>query len=59
MATEVLYVAEEHLLEVIKVIRAGLKATGKDRAITASTRMSLANWCDVEEAYIKRLEDDS
>jgi hypothetical protein len=53
MATEILSVPEDHLLEVIKVIRAGLKATKDDKNITPETRQQLTKWCRDEEKYIR------
>lgn len=50
MATETLSVPEEHLLEVINVIRAGLKAT----KVTPEVRARLGEWCKAEEEYINR-----
>lgn len=48
MASEILSVPEEHLLEVIAVIRAGLA----NKACIPEVRERLAEWCDEEEAYI-------
>lgn len=53
MAKEILAVPEGSLLEVIKVIRTGLKSLKNDRAISKETREQLTKWCDEEEAYIK------
>lgn len=55
MAKEVLAVPEDSLLEVIKIIRAGLKATKK---VTPDVRYNLKKWCDEEEAYMKGLNED-
>ncbi len=52
MASEVLAIPEDHLLEVIRVIRAGLEALGKD--VTKETQQQLKKWCDEEEAYMRR-----
>lgn len=55
MASEILRVPEEHLLEVIEVIRAGLKVTKVDPEVTAH----LTKWCDEEEEYMSgRAEED-
>lgn len=55
MATEILVVPEEKLLEVIRVIRVGLTATyaDADKKILMETRRQLKKWCDEEERYIK------
>jgi hypothetical protein len=57
MASEVLAVPEDNLLEVIAIIRAGLKATKK---VTPDVRYNLKKWCDEEEAYMTQdtEEDD-
>jgi len=54
MASEILTVPEDHLSEVIRVIRAGLEATKKDSKISKTTRTQLAKWCDEEEEYLSR-----
>lgn len=51
MAKEVLAVPEEKLGEVIRVIRAGLKA--KPLRISRETIRVLKGWCDEEEDYLK------
>jgi hypothetical protein len=48
MASEILSVPEEHLLEVIAIIRAGLA----NKACSAEVRERLTEWCDEEEEYI-------
>ncbi len=58
MANEILSVPEAHLAEVIKVIRAGLRATTTKDGITRVTRKQLNKWCDEEEEYLQRGEDD-
>lgn len=50
MASETLNVPEEHLLEVIKIIRNGLKTT---KRISPEVKEALTKWCDDEESYIK------
>ena len=56
MAKEILAVPEEHLEEVILVLRTGLK-TAK---VSKEVHERLSRWCDEEEKYIERLkgEDD-
>lgn len=54
MASETLSVPEDHLAEVIKVIREGLKATANDKSISMETREQLAKWCDEEEEYLNK-----
>jgi len=51
MAKEALVVPEEALLEVIDVIRIGLKFV----KVTEDTYRELTRWCDEEEAYVKGL----
>lgn len=58
MTSETLSVPEEHLAEVIRVIRAGLrylKAPGSPRPVSKEVREQLEKWCDEEEAYLKEL----
>ena len=52
MTSEVLSVPEEHLRDVIKVIRRGLASTKK--AIDKEVVKQLTKWCD-EEEYLDRL----
>ncbi len=54
MATEILTVPENHLLEVICVIRKGIEASPK---ISPVVREQLMKWCTDEEAYM--LGDDA
>lgn len=54
MAVDVLYVPEEHLREVIKVIRAGLKHT----KVSKDASRNLLKWCKEEEEYLNRCETD-
>lgn len=49
MATEILAVPEDNLVEVIAVIRSGLLTV----QVSPDTREALTRWCDEEEAYIK------
>jgi hypothetical protein len=51
MASEALYVPEEYLADVIRVIRAGLKA---ERRLPREVRQQLKKWCDEEEEYLSR-----
>ena len=53
MAKEALFIPEENLLEVIRVIRAGLKAV----KVNKETKTALLDWCEAEESYLKRLEE--
>lgn len=55
MAKEVLAVPEEHLADVIRIIRAGLAVVGKVRPEVGK---QLRKWCDEEAAYLKRLEEE-
>lgn len=54
MASEVLAVPEEHLLEVIAVIREGLNSVDVD----AEVFEQLSEWCNQEENYMRRLAKD-
>jgi hypothetical protein len=54
MATEVLNVPEDKLEEVIKVIRAGLRTT----KVSKETKKALTTWCDEEEEYLERLNEE-
>ena len=51
MAKEILSVPEEHLEDVIYVIRRGLRST--QRSVHEDVVKSLTEWCDEEEAYLK------
>lgn len=53
MAKETLSVPEENLAEVIRVIRAGLKAV----KVSQDTRDNLIRWCDEEQEYLDRLAE--
>jgi hypothetical protein len=55
MASEILAVPEEHLGEVIDVIRAGLKSK---RKLTPSVRKELNKWCNEGEEYLCRLAEE-
>lgn len=57
MASEILSVPEEHLEDVIYVIRRGLQSTKK--GIDKKVFEQLTKWCDEEEEYLKRLSDES
>ena len=48
MASEVLTIPEEQLLEVVKVIRAGLQVVDVSR----ETLDNLIKWCNKEEEYL-------
>lgn len=66
MAKEALYISEDRLGEVIRVIRAGLKAIKAEGLIEGNepvpsppyvrreTAAILERWCREEEAYTKR-----
>lgn len=55
MASEILSVPEEHLEDVIRVIRRGLEFTKK--SIHKDVCKQLKKWCDEEEEYLKRLNE--
>lgn len=54
MATEMLYVPEENLQEVIMVIRAGLNEV----AVSDEVAEGLESWCESEEEYLLRLQEE-
>lgn len=56
MASEILSVPEEHLAEVIYVIRRGLLSTKK--SLAQEVLVMLTKWCDEEEEYLKRLKEE-
>jgi hypothetical protein len=56
MASEVLAVPEEHLEDVIHVIRRGLASTKK--SIHKDVLKQLTKWCDEEEEYLQRLKEE-
>jgi hypothetical protein len=51
VAKEILAVSEENLAEVIRVIRAGLKA----EKVSKEVRLNLSEWCKDEEEYLKEM----
>lgn len=53
MASEILVVPEEHLSDVIEVIRVGLANLIVHRDI----ERALTKWCNDEERYLNQLED--
>lgn len=53
MAKEVLAIPEEHLAEVIRVIRHGLKRGMGAPRISKEVRKALTSWCHDEEEYVK------
>jgi hypothetical protein len=55
MATEPLNVPEQHLTEVIKVIRTGLAHTD----VREEVREALDDWCDDEERYLREQDGES
>lgn len=55
MATEILSVPEEHLPDVIAVIRAGLSLI----EVPAPVKGALETWCNEEEAYIGGGDDNA
>jgi hypothetical protein len=57
VASEILNVPEEHLGDVIAVIRAGLVVTDRSN-IKKVVRRQLKKWCDDEEEYLERLRSD-
>ena len=53
MASEVLAVPEEHLQEVIDILKAGMFVMKKN--ISQDVAHNLGKWCEEEEQYLKRL----
>ncbi len=49
MASEILYVPEDHLLEFIDFIRSSLYLV----TVSKEIKEALTTWCDEEEAYMK------
>jgi hypothetical protein len=61
MASEILAVPEEHLEEVIKIIRMGLEHFyygPRHPGVHPDVREQLLKWCDDEEEYLKTLAGD-
>ena len=54
VASETLHVPEEHLEDVIYVIRRGLKFAKK--STDPEVVRALTEWCDDEEKYLERLK---
>lgn len=55
MSTEILAVPEDHLEEVIEIIRTGLKWK---TIITPEVRENLEKWCKEEEEYLDELKKE-
>jgi hypothetical protein len=59
MAKEILAVPEEHLADVIKIIRAGLEVVAFDRnSVDPEVIEQLTEWCNDEEEYLKNLAEE-
>jgi len=61
MASEILAISEEHLEEVIMVIRRGLDEFyygPRNPGVNPELRKQLLKWCDEEEEYLERLRDN-
>lgn len=54
MASEILSVPEEHLEQVIRVLRAGVQICTLRRQIVKEVRAELLQWCEAEEEYLNR-----
>jgi ATP sulfurylase len=52
MAKEILVVPEEHLQQVIDILRAGLLVVGG--AVRPEVKEQLIKWCDEEQEYLDR-----
>lgn len=55
MATEILAVPEEHLSDVINIIRAGIRV--KDH-VDPKAKLLLSIWCDKEQEYLDDSKDE-
>lgn len=55
MSSEALYVPEEHLAEVVAIIRAGVKV----KKPKPDVRNPLLAWCDDIDEYLERLTSDA
>jgi hypothetical protein len=55
MAIEVLHVPEQHLMEVIGILRVGLAHTP---GVSPEVREALTTWCDDEERYMKGVDEE-
>ena len=53
--SEALYIPEEHLEEVVALIRFALK---KHDHVSRSVRTNLSQWCNEQEEYLKELKDE-
>lgn len=53
--SEGLYVPEEHLEEVIRIIRTGLKHSNH---VSRAVKINLEQWCREEENYLNDLKDE-
>jgi hypothetical protein len=53
--TKALHVPEEHLAEVVEIIRKGLKAKKK---VSRKVKKHLTHWCQDMEFYIKDLQSE-
>ena len=52
MAKEILAIPEQHLADVVLIIRRGLEI---ERSIHPDCREALEEWCEGEEAYLRRI----
>ena len=59
MSKEVLCIPESKLAEVITVIREGLIKVPYMPNVSDETNEMLTKWCDDEEAYLKRLQEEA
>jgi hypothetical protein len=53
MAKEMLYIPEQHLAEVIEIIREGMKHINTSKSV----KNALEKWCAEEEEYLKGMEE--
>ena len=56
MASEILSVPEERILEVVKVLRSGI-STCQD-SVSEDTLIHLMKWCNDMEEYMQQGDDD-
>ena len=58
MTKEILAIPEQHLQEVIDIIRAGIFSIGV-LAVSQEVKDALFQWCDEEEEYLSRLSGET
>lgn len=54
--SEALYIPEEHLEEVVGLIRFALKNANH---VSRSVKINLNTWCNEQESYLQELKEDN